>query len=185
MEVVVEGMQLHVKAGCLSTLFIFLSSVLLVADECAQRGISDVESIVAHGFVVVNLLKGERLAVVGAVVVALAFSNTWCQVEVAEFQVRVSPIAVVAGGGFSGALSEACADYIVVEGIVVVVRHLVRPPSAVEPAVGVAAEVDRVAKQSCIALIFCGCTGCLSVAGHHRVVMENDHACHGIAAIHE
>ena len=167
-------MEHHVQSQLVSTLLVFLSAVLLIADGGVQRAVAEIVSVVAHHFVMVDLLEGQRLAVALAVVGALAFRDARRQVIDAGRKMAVAPSTVVSGHSLGVLLTEAGAYDIFVSAVVVVMRPLVGPPTVPHPSVLIAVEVERVVEESRVALVFRGSFSVDGVVSHDRIAMEDD-----------
>ena len=173
-------------------LFNLLPSVLLVADEHFHRSVAYEQRVVPHSLVVVNLLVGHHTGVglaasfsdeVARCCVSFALHDARCEVVVGEFQVGIAPVAVGAQQSRQGAFLETRVGHIAVVAVLVVVCHLLAPPPVPHPSVAVAGEVCRVAEESVVGLVFCSHVGLHRVAWHDGVVVEDEHAGHGVGAV--
>ena len=74
-------MELHVEPGHCGAVLVFLSMVLLIAEDRLQCAVAEEERVVAHHLVMIDLLERKFLGI-GITVAALAFGNARCEVEI-------------------------------------------------------------------------------------------------------
>ena len=110
-------MEAEVELIVAGALLVFLATVLLIADNGLQLAGGQIEGVVAHGLVVLDLLKRQALAIGLAVpsvgmlqcaglLIALALNDAGSLVEGAEHQVGEAPAAIEAHHGAGSPLAK-------------------------------------------------------------------------------
>ena len=144
---------------------VFLSAVLLIAHDGVQPALAQMNRVVPHEFVVVNLLMRLGLGVclqTDILIVfefarrgiALARDDARREVEIRKFQVRMSPVPVFPEQRRESAFVELRAWDVAVHLILIRVRELLGVAQVPNRAALVAREVERIVEKSVVRLVF-------------------------------
>ena len=180
--------------------FVFLTAVLLVADDGLQQTISEGEGVVKDCLVVVNLLVGKGLAIglqiavrilvfivkeISGLRVALALGDAGSDVVVAECEVCEAPFFVQSQQCVGGTLMELCARDVAVVFIMVRVCELLTIATVPYEAPLVAAEAEGVVDEAAVRLVFRGEAGTHAARRLNGFWMKHDDPRHGVGTVHE
>ena len=162
-DVVVHRVQLDVKP-ILIGLLKFLATVLLISQHGIESPLSQIDSVVKHGLVMIHLLVRQTV-VIGLGVgiglfqftclrVTLTLGNTGCDVEIGPYQARVTPGLVDTQHTRQGTLAELGVGHIAVTRGLVGMGKLVTIADVPCPTLLVAAIVKRVVHETTVGMIF-------------------------------
>ena len=187
--------MVHVCLVMMVLVFILLPTVLLVADDGFQIAPREVDGIVPHHFVVLDLLIGQRPAValgrrpradeLAGQGVALALGDAGRQVIDGARQPRVAPRLADTKHQTACHIAELRAGHIAVVPVLIGMGHLLTEPAVPHEAFLVAGKREGIMEEAIVGLIFRGGIHQHRPLGGHGRRVENHHTGHGIGAIHQ
>ena len=182
-NIVTGGVQQEVKAAFLR-LFKLLTAVLLIAEEQLQIAFAEIEHIVGHHLIVINLLK-RRLRFFSSLPRPIAFNDAGLQVIIGEFEATLAPSFLETHHPFEGLLAELGVEDVAVDLVGIFASVLLAPAGIPDDALFIAGKVKRVVPEVGVGLVTAQQIDCHLIRRGNGCVVHNDDTGHRVGAVHQ